>query len=80
MGISFVRGAENTLIKQDTVIFDYMKKIEKDINAYKVLYFYTHKLQSQSLKAMQRQSLVETFETVVKNPLGRYLRFPMKIL
>ena len=47
MGISFVRGAENTLIKQDTVIFDYMKKIEKDINAYKVLYFYTHKLQTE---------------------------------
>ena len=76
MGISFVRGAENTLIKQDTVIFDYMKKIEKDINAYKVLYFYTHKLQSQSLKAMQRQSLVETFETVVKKSAGEIFALP----
>lgn len=31
MGISFVRGAENTLIKQDTVIFDYMKKSKKTL-------------------------------------------------
>lgn len=76
MGILFTRGTENSLIKQDTVILDFVKKIDKDINSYKALYLYTHKLQNQSLKSMQRQALIETFENVVKKTGGEIFGLP----
>lgn len=77
MGISFGRGAsENTVIKPDTVIFDYIKKIENALNEFQILYFNTHNLQNHSLKVTQRQDLIETFETVVKKSGGEIFSLP----
>lgn len=76
MGILFTRGTENAMVKQDTVIFDFVKKLDKNIDAYRALYLYTHKLQNQSLKSMQRQSLIETFENVVKKNGGEIFGMP----
>ena len=76
MGISFIRGSENTLVRQDTVIFDYMKKIEKDIAFFKVLCFKVGKLQEQGAKLLQRQVFVETFEEVVRKSKGEIFALP----
>ncbi len=76
MGIAFARGDESVGLKPDTVVFDYMKKITASINEYQVLYFHTHKLQSGSLKVVQRQELIETFENVVKKSDGEIFSLP----
>lgn len=76
MGISFIRGNENTIVRQDSVIFDYMKKIEKEMPFFRVLYFSTHLLQGQALKNMQKQSLIETFEDVVNKSSGDIFGLP----
>lgn len=76
MAVSFVRGAENAVIKQDSVIFDYLRKIDKELGDFRVLYFDTRKLDSQLLKPIQRQALIETFETVVKKCGGEIFGLP----
>ncbi len=76
MGIAFARGGDNANIKPDTVIFDYMKKIAVNVSDYQVLYFNTHKLQAGSLKMVQRQELIETFENVVKKSDGEIFSLP----
>lgn len=76
MAVSFVRGAENAVIKQDSVIFDYLRKIDKDLGDFRVVYFDTRKLDNQTLKPIQRQSLIETFETVVKKSGGEIFGLP----
>lgn len=76
MGISFIRGSENTIVRQDSVIFDYMKKIEKEAASFRVLYLNTHLLEGQSLKPMQKQGLIETFEEVVKKSAGEIFGLP----
>lgn len=63
-------------LKKDTLIFDYMNKIEKDINSFSALYIYVHKLQNIKLKTAQRQSLMETFENVIKVSGGELFSLP----
>lgn len=70
------RAIDKTAVKKDTLIFDYMAKIEKDINDFSALYIFLHKLQNQKLRAMQRQNLIETFESVVKKSGGEIFGLP----
>ncbi len=77
MGLTFGKSnIDAALVKQDTIILDYMKKIEKEIIAFKVLYFDVSKLQSHNLKTVQRQAMIETFETVVEKSKGGIFSLP----
>lgn len=76
MGLTFGKVTEAALVKQDTIILDYMKKIEKEIGAFKVLYFDVSKLQTHNLKNVQRQAMIETFETVVEKSKGGIFSLP----
>ena len=57
-------ASDKAVVKKDTLILDYLKKNEKDIDNFQALYLFIHKLQNQSMRSMQRQSLIETFENV----------------
>ena len=70
-------SSDKTVVKKDTLILDYLKKIEKDIDAFQALYLFTHKLQNQSMRSMQRQSLIETFEMLPKRAAANFLACPM---
>ena len=62
--------------KRDTLILDYLSKIEPELNNYSVLYIYLSKLQNQKLKTLQRQNLIETFENVIKKNGGEIFGLP----
>ena len=66
----FSKNTDASNIKKDTIIWDYLRKIEKSHDEFKVLYLATGKLQNQNMRAAQRQSLVETFEMVLKKSGG----------
>lgn len=68
--------AEKATIKRDTLVLDYVAKIEKEQQNYSVLMIYLHKLTNQRLKTMQRQGLIETFENVVKKSGGEIFGLP----
>lgn len=71
--LSFSKNTDASNIKKDTIIWDYLRKIEKSHDEYKVLYLATGKLQNQNMRAAQRQALVETFETVLKKSGGEIM-------
>lgn len=62
--------------KRDTLILDYLSKIEPELNNCSVLYIYLSKLQNQKLKTLQRQNLIETFENVIKKNGGEIFGLP----
>ena len=62
--------------KRDTLILDYLSKIEPELNNYSVHYIYLSKLQNQKLKTLQRQNLIETFENVIKKNGGEIFGLP----
>ncbi len=72
----FTKNNEKSTTKKDTIIFDYLRKIEKDIDAFQALILTTSRLQNQSLRSAQRQSLIETFENVVKKSGGEIFALP----
>ena len=72
----FNKSAEKTIIKKDTIIWDYLRKIEKNQNDYRALYLGTSKLQNENMRAVQRQSLIETFEAVTKKYGGELFTLP----
>lgn len=72
----FNKNAEKNTVKKDTLIFDYLKKLDKSLDAYRVLYLYTSKLENQSLKSVQRQALIETFEAAAKKNGGELFALP----
>ncbi len=74
--VIFNKNPEKTTTKKDTIILDYLRKIEKDIEQYQALYMFTSKLQNQSLRSAQRQSLIETFENVIKKSGGEIFALP----
>ena len=78
MGVLFNRNnaTEAPIVKRDTLIFDFMRKIEKDLDHFQALYIYVTKLQNQSMKGMQRQTLIETFENVTKKSGGELFGLP----
>lgn len=67
---------EKAVIKKNTLILDYLVRIEKDLGQYRALYIYISKLQNQKLKATQRQMLIETFENVIKKSGGEIFGMP----
>ena len=72
----FNKNTDKPVVKKDTIILDYMRKMENDLGAYKALYLKTGSLQDQNLRAVQRQSLIETFEDVVKKSGGELFALP----
>ena len=62
--------------KRDTLILDYLSKIEPELNNYSVLYICLSKLHNQKLKTLQRQNLIETFENVIKKNGGEIFGLP----
>lgn len=68
--VIFNKSQEQVITKRDTVIFDYLRKIEKDMAQFQALYLHTSKLQNQSLRSAQRETLVDTFENVIKKNGG----------
>lgn len=64
------------MAKRDTLVFDYLRKIEKDIASYQALYLHTGKLQKQGLRQTQRSMLTETFENVIKKGGGEVFSMP----
>lgn len=76
--VIFSKNTEKSILssaKRDTAVFDYMRKIEKDIENYQALYMNTGKLQNQNMRLTQRQMLTDTFENVIKKSGGEI--FPM---
>ncbi len=69
-------ASDKAVVKKDTLILDYLKKNEKDIDNFQALYLFIHKLQNQSMRSMQRQSLIETFENVTKKSGGELFGMP----
>lgn len=68
--VIFNKSQEQVITKRDTVIFDYLRKIEKDMAQFQALYMHTSKLQNQSLRSAQRETLIDTFENVIKKSGG----------
>ena len=68
--VIFNKSQEQVIAKRDTVIFDYLRKIEKDMAQFQALYMHTSKLQNQSLRSAQRETLIDTFENVIKKSGG----------
>ncbi len=71
-----VTATEYSTFKRDTLILDYLAKIDTELQNYGVLYVHLSKLQSQKLKTMQRQNLIETFENVIKKNGGEIFGLP----
>lgn len=67
---------EKTSLTKNTLILDYLMRMEKDLDKYRALCIFIHKLQSQKVKAMQRQELIETFENVIKKSGGEIFGLP----
>ena len=67
---------EHSTFKRDTLILDYLAKIDVELPNYGVLYIHLSKLQNQKLKTLQRQSLIETFENVIKKNGGEIFGLP----
>lgn len=67
---------EKTTLGKNTLILDYLVRIEKDIDNYQAMCIFIHKLQSQKMRTMQRQDLIETFENVVKKSGGEIFGLP----
>ncbi|MBO5442400.1 MAG: EAL domain-containing protein [Alphaproteobacteria bacterium] len=67
---------ENITVKKDTLIWDYLTKLDKDIDRFSALYIYIHKLQNPKVRQMQRQSVIDTFENVIKKSGGEIFSLP----
>ena len=67
---------EKPSFTKNTLILDYLMRMEKDLDNYKALCIFIHKLQSQKIRSMQRQELIETFENVIKKSGGEIFGLP----
>ena len=56
--------SEYRTIRRDVLIFEHLKKIEKEGGAYEALYLSIHSLQNQNLRAVNRQALQDTFASL----------------
>lgn len=74
--VIFNKNQEQIITKKDTVIFDYLRKIEQNIAQFQVLYLHASKLQNQNLRSAQRETLIETFENVIKKSGGDIFALP----
>ncbi len=53
--------SEYRMIRRDVLVFEHLKKIEKEGGSFEALYLSIHSLQNQNLKAVNRQALQDTF-------------------
>ena len=67
---------EPVKVKQDTLILDYLAKIDDRKNEFVALYIFLNKLKSVKFKSLQRQNLIETFENVVQKNGGEIFGLP----
>lgn len=67
---------EKPSFTKNTLILDYLMRMEKDLDNYRALCIFIHKLQSQKIRSMQRQELIETFENVIKKSGGEIFGLP----
>lgn len=67
---------EKPSFTKNTLILDYLMRMEKDLDNYRALCIFIHKLQSQKIRSMQRQELIETFENVIKKNGGEIFGLP----
>lgn len=74
--VIFTKNPEKVLTKKDTIILDYLRKIEKDISCYHAVCMHTSKLQNQTFRSAQRQSLLDTFDNVIKKNGGDIFDMP----
>lgn len=72
----FNKNNDKPAVKKDTIILDYLRKMEKNLDDYRALYLKTGSLENQNLRAVQRQSLIETFEAVIKKSGGELFALP----
>ncbi len=63
-------------LKRDTLILDYLSKIDANSHQFRALYVYISKLKSAKLKSLQRQNLIETFENVTQKNGGEIFGLP----
>lgn len=68
--VIFSKNMELSLTQKDTVVLDFLYKLGTNIDNYQALYLYVSKVQNQNLRMSQRQTLIETFENVVKKNKG----------
>ena len=69
-------SAEKTTLKKDAVVLDYLKNIEKDINDYNALYIKINQLENPSLKTVQKQGLLDTFDNLNRKNNGEIFSLP----
>ena len=67
---------EKPSFSKNTLILDYLARMEKELDNYQAICIFIHKLQNQKMKTMQRQELIETFENVVKKSGGEIFGLP----
>ena len=61
MGILFGQKNEKKIARRDTVIFDYLRKLDSAVGNYCALFLSVHKLQNQNLRSTDKQALSDTF-------------------
>ena len=47
---------EKPTFSKNTLILDYLVRMEKDLGSYRAMCIFIHKLQSQKMRTMQRQA------------------------
>jgi hypothetical protein len=62
---------EREILSKDTLVLDFLMRIEKEFNSFSSLYIHTNKLQNFSLRNVQRLNMVDTFESVVVRKGGK---------
>ena len=55
--MAMINKNNNISPQKDTVIFDYLSRIEKSSENYQALYLFSGKLQNKGMRSAQRQSL-----------------------
>lgn len=63
--------SEYRMIRRDVLVFEHLKKLEKEGGAYEALYLNIHNLQNQNLKAVNRQGLLDTFAALSPEAAAR---------
>lgn len=76
MGILFGQKTEGKMARRDTVIFDYLRKLDSAISDFCALYLCVHKLQIQNLRSTDKQALNDTFLNLSENAKAELFILP----
>ena len=61
------KQSDYRMMRRDVLIFEHLKKAEKEGRILEALYLCVHNLQNQNLKAVNRQALLDAFSTLSPN-------------